>query len=94
MKPVKKSQVRNFAKENLKTSKKVTNVATEGVRDAFGHILSMEAVREAVDLKEILSYPITSTPLAFAHSDGTPTKTEKSVLTKLLEKSRSLLYFT
>ena len=92
MKPVKKSQVRNFAKENLKTSKKVTNVAIEGVRD--GHILSMEAVREAVDLKEILSYPITSTPLAFAHSDGTPTKTEKSVLTKLLEKSRSLLYFT
>lgn len=33
----------------------------------------------------MLCFPITHVPLSIAHADGTPTKTEKAALTRLLE---------
>ena len=40
-------------------------------------------------MHEVLCFPITEVPLSLAHTDGTPTKTEKANLTKLLEKKQS-----
>ena len=37
----------------------------------------------------ILCYPITDVPLSLAHADGTPLKTKKASLTKLLESKQT-----
>ena len=42
-------------------------------------------ISDALDLRHVLSYPITEVPLSLAHSDGTLLKTEKATLTKTLE---------
>ena len=44
---------------------------------------------EAIDLHHILCYPITDVPISLAHADGTPLKTEKASLTKLLESKQT-----
>ena len=84
LKAVKCTRVQNFASENARKPIKCDMVGTEGVRDAFAHVLAMDAVREVVDLRDLLSHPITSIPLSIAHSDGSVTKMTKSVLTKVL----------
>ena len=58
--------------------------------DIFARLLTL-AVREskAIDLHHILCYPITDVPLSLAHADGTPLKTEKASLTKLLESKQT-----
>ena len=82
-------KVQNFAAENMTKSvrncKKLT--AAEGVRDAFGHLLSLCITNDT--LQNILTYPVTTVPLSIAHSDGTPTKTNKALLTKCLEQKQS-----
>jgi len=85
LKAVKRTRVQNFASENARKPIKCDKVGTKGVRDAFAHVLAMDAVREVIDLRDLLSHPITSIPLSIAHSDGSVTKTTKSVLTKVLE---------
>ena len=84
----------NFAAENArrgKLSERRIN-ATEGVRDIFGRILAVTAkTSNSFNLKHILTYPITDVPLALAHSDGTPTKTCKATLTKVLESRQTLV---
>ena len=57
--------------------------AAEGVRDAFGQLLALAV--ESVNLELVLEYIITPTPLSIVHPDGTLAKTDKSLLTKLLE---------
>lgn len=89
LKRIARTSIHNFAVENAKKSTGVKQAGTEGVRDAFGHILSMNEIREAIDLRDILSYPITEIPLSIAHSDGTTTKTDKSVLTKVMESKQN-----
>ena len=84
--------VLNFARENLRKKcpkeEKVLGAA-EGVRNAFGCLLSAVAQSDAkLDLKMILRYPITEVPLALAHSDGTMNSTEKATLTKILEQKQ------
>ena len=86
LKRIKQVKVLNFAAENLRpktTKEKKALTAAEGVRDAFGHLLTME---NNLDLQNILKFPITEVPLLLAHADGTPTKTEKANLTRILEK--------
>ena len=81
---VKRVKIQNFAAENLKrksTRAKKVLAAAEGVRDAFGFLLS----KSNIDLHNVLCFPITEIPLALAHTDGTPAKTDKATLTKVLE---------
>ena len=56
--------------------------AAEGVRDAFGYLLS----KTGIDLHEVLCFPITEVPLSVAYADCTAAKTDKAALTKLLNK--------
>ena len=58
----------------------------EGVRDAFGCLLTAAAkLDEKPDLKMILSHPVTEVPLSLAHADGSMNKSEKATFTKILE---------
>lgn len=81
--------VQNFAKGNLQkksSSEKKALDTAEGVRDAFGYLLTAAAKSdEKPDLKMILSHPITEVPLPLAHADGSMNKTEKAAFTKILE---------
>ena len=81
---VKRVRVQSFAAANMKrkpSREQKALAAAEGVRDAFGYLLS----KSDIDLYDVLCFPITEIPLALAHADGTPTKTEKANFTKLLE---------
>ena len=44
------------------------------------------------DLRNLLSYPITTVPLSLAHIDGTPLKTDKATLTKALESRQDVVF--
>ena len=83
MKTLSRINIKNIKRKTIESRK--LNVA-EGVRDIFARLLTL-AAREskAIDLHHILCYPITDVPLSLAHADGTPLKTEKASLTKLLE---------
>ena len=88
LKRVKKVKVENFAADNVKGKGKQTKkTAVESARDGFGNILARIGTEEniGINLRDIMSYPITDVPLSLAHTDGTPTKTEKATLTRLLE---------
>lgn len=90
LKTVKRAKVFNFATENQKPQcsgkDKAKAKAEEGVRDVFARILALESKTNVTcDLQHILAFPITDVPLSLAHSDGTPNKTDKACLTKLLE---------
>ncbi len=85
LKTVKRVKVQNFAAANMKrkpSREKKALGAAEGVRDAFGYLLS----KTGIDMHKVLRFPITEIPLAVAHTDGTPFKTDKANLTTLLEK--------
>ena len=93
LKRIPRIRVENFAVENVQKkpskAKKLIGAA-EGVRDAFGHLLAKIALQnEAIDLCEVLSFPITEVPLSLAHADGMPTKTEKANLTRVLEAKQA-----
>ena len=84
----------NFASENLKASKNFSKrvEAAEGVRDIFGRIIAVAAKSSNnLDLRHLLSFPITEVPLSLSHSDGTPLKTEKAALTKFLETKQNVV---
>jgi hypothetical protein len=93
LKTIPRTQVRNFAKENLKkkpTAQKKALGAAENVRDAFGHLITAAAMSDSKpDLRNILKYPISDVPLALAHTDHTMNKTEKSAFTKILESEQA-----
>ena len=94
LKSVARIQVKNFAAENHKTkTNSIQKVKTaEGVRDVFARILALESQRSnTFDLKHILTFPITDVPLSLAHSDGTPNKTNKAALTKVLEETQDIV---
>ena len=46
---------------------------------------------DSLNLRHLLSYPITAVPLSLAHSDGTPLKTDKATLTKALEDKQDIV---
>ena len=90
LKTIPRIRVKNFAMEN--NNKRKSMVATlksaaEGVRDVFARIIQVASHQTTtLDLRHILSFPVTEVPLSLAHSDGSPLKTEKSALLRLLEK--------
>jgi hypothetical protein len=82
--------VQNFAAENVKkkarmpdSEKAKTNA--ESLRDMFVRMIVVVAEKTALDLQNVLSYPITTYPLSLAHCDGAHVKTEKSSLLIKLE---------
>ncbi|ESO88713.1 hypothetical protein LOTGIDRAFT_165497 [Lottia gigantea] len=90
LQPVKRTRVQNFAAENVK--KETKSPALQGAKtnaeslwDMFIRMIIVVAEETNFDLKNVLSYPITTYPLSLAHCDGTHVKTNKSVLLKKLE---------
>ena len=84
----------NFASENVKASKNFSKRvgAAEGVRDIFGRIIAVAAKSSNnLDLRHLLSFPITEVPLSLSHSDGIPLKTEQAALTKFLETKQNVV---
>ena len=63
-------------------------MAVEMVRDLFGSILFL-ALQRKIDMAEVLSFPLTPTPLSLSHADGTMLKTQKS---KLMEELESRIF--
>ena len=59
-------------------------------RDLFGRLLIVANVRQ-INLKEVLSYELSPVPIALAHPDGSLRKTNKSVLSAVIEKGISVL---
>lgn len=51
----------------------------------FVRMLVVTSEKTKLDLRKIISYPITAYPLSLAHCDGTQVKTDKSALLKKLE---------
>ena len=87
MKTLSRIDIKNIKRKTMESRK--LNVA-EGVRDIFARLLTLVAREsKAIDLHRILCYPITDVLLSLAHADGTPLKTEKASLTKLLESKQT-----
>jgi len=59
-------------------------------RDLFGRLLIVANVRQ-INLKEVSSYELSPVPIALAHPDGSLRKTNKSVLSAVIEKGISVL---
>lgn len=88
LQPIRRTKVQNFAAENIKTKvpvmqKAITNA--ESLRDVFIRMIVAIAKETTLDLKNVLSFPITSYPLSIAHCDGSHVKANKSALLSKLE---------
>ncbi|KAK3698753.1 hypothetical protein QZH41_004049 [Actinostola sp. cb2023] len=71
-------------KVTIKSSnEKLVTIAED--RDLFGRLLIVAKVRQ-IDLREVLSFELSTIPYSLAHHDGTLRKTTKSVLLQILEK--------
>ena len=82
-------KIKTFSCLTKKTATKSANEKLEIVsedRDLFGRLLIVANVRQ-VNLREILSFELSSVPYSLAHTDGTLRKTNKSVLMQILEKN-------
>ncbi len=64
--------------------------ALHGDRELFGRLI-IAAKSRYVDLREVLTYELSTVPFAIAHSDGSLRKTVKSVLLAELEKEVTAL---
>lgn len=58
-------------------------------RDLFGRLLLATKLRE-VDLKDVLSFELSSVPFSLEHTDGSLRKTTKSVLLSILESDEAM----
>uniref|UniRef100_A0A2H1WQX5 SFRICE_024036 n=1 Tax=Spodoptera frugiperda TaxID=7108 RepID=A0A2H1WQX5_SPOFR len=54
-------------------------------RDLFGRMLGISLTHK-VDIKRVLTFPLTPVPTSMCHTDGSICKTDKSQLMKLIEK--------
>lgn len=52
--------------------------------DLFGRLLAV-SIEQNIDLRKVLSYPLTPVPFSLCHLGGTHCKTDKSSLMKCLE---------
>lgn len=83
---IKKERLLTF-KENCKSSKQSKDKRIASLvcsRDLLGRLLVL-ACKQDLDLKHVLSYPLTTVPLSMYSSDGLMVKTDKSALLHLLE---------
>ena len=87
MKPIQRRKVTNFACENTNKNRMPAKgkTATEGLRDAFIHMLVIISEKTNFNLRHVIEFPKTEYPLSIAHSDGSGLKTVKSKLLKKLE---------
>ena len=79
--------IKTFSSTTKKTHVKASNdkfVTVRADRDLFGRLLIASNARQ-IDLKEVLSYELSTVPFALAHQDGSLRKTTKSVFAKILE---------
>lgn len=86
-KPISRRKVKNFNCDAITMKfchkdRKMKEVLC--TRDLFGRLLYV-AAQQKLDLKEVLSYPLTIVPLSLAHIDGSMNKTDKSSLMRKLE---------
>ena len=84
-------KILNFASEGASYSLRGANnklIAVEMVQGLFGIILFL-ALQRKIDMAEVLSFPLTPTPLSLSHADGTMLKTQKS---KLMEELESRIF--
>ena len=89
---VRRHKILNFGNESVSFSLRGANnklIAVEMVRDLFGSILFL-ALQRKIDMAEVLSFPLTPTPLSLSHVDGTMLKTQKS--SKLMEELESRVF--
>ena len=63
-------------------------IAVEMVRDLFGSIL-LSYFQRKIDMAEVLSFPLTPTPLSLIDADATVLKTQKN---KLMEELESRIF--
>lgn len=85
--PIPNLKVKTFESTTKKVRVKSTDekMVTVGAdRDLFGRLLIAANVRQ-VNLKEVLSFELSSVPFSLAHQDGSLRKTTKSVLAGLIE---------
>ena len=85
---MKRTRVQNFAAQNAKTKSRLPAVGkanAESLRDMFVRMIVVVSEKTSLDLRKIISYPITTYPLSLAHCDGAHMKTEKSPLLRKLE---------
>jgi len=91
---VKRTPVQNFASDNAKKKAKLpaaemAKTKAESMRDVFIRMIVSAADNSSLDLRNILSYPITDYPLSLAHCDGSNLKTDKSTLLNKLESMQT-----
>ncbi len=94
LKPVKRTPIRNFAAQNAKKKAKLPTLqkaktTAESLRDMFVRIIIVVAEKTPLDLRNVLSHPIITFPLALAHCDGSYVKTQKSSLLEKLESMQT-----
>lgn len=86
-------QIKTFAalakkKKKVKAAdEKIISVSAD--RDLYGHLVISAKSRD-INLKEVLSYELSTVPFSLAHSDGSLRKTTKSVLLTEMEKKVSM----
>ena len=90
LQPVKRTRVQNFAAQNAKTKSTLPPIGkakanAESLRDMFVRMIVVVSEKTSLDLRKIISCPITTYPLSLAHCDGAHMKTEKSALLRKLE---------
>lgn len=95
LQPVKRTKIQNFAAENVKRKvrvpalqKAITNA--EGLRDTFIRLTVAVTEETSIDLRNVLSFPISSYPLSIAHCDGSRVKTDKAALLNMLESMQTV----
>ena len=86
--PLKKRKIKNFASDTSKTKLRTKDQTIKEVRctrDLFGRLLYL-GVTQNLDLKSILSHPLTPVPFSLCHITGAMNKTEKSALMRTIEE--------
>lgn len=88
-KPISKNVIKNFTSEIVKRkiSSKICIQEAKHERNILGQILCL-AMTNSVDLKSVLSFPLTTVPHSIAHADGTMIRSSKKdeLLTLLMAK--------
>ena len=90
--PLQHLKIKTFASLSKKTEMKSVNekiFTVNADRDLFARLLIAAKSRD-IDLKEVLSYEISTVPYSLAHTDGTLRKSVRSVLLAELEKAREV----
>ncbi|KAL7290468.1 hypothetical protein TKK_0016156 [Trichogramma kaykai] len=85
---IKRNKILNFSsivkQKKVNTNGKVQEVKLQ--RDLFERLFGISLSREEnLDIKKILSFPLTPVPLSFYHLDGTINKSDKSAMVKIIE---------